>query len=152
MKLRINNQTISFKQGGTLKAQPGTILPTIPSALTKAYDKLDSALTPISKWESKYNVKANASLGPLELLNPEAWVGIDISTLDKAHKGVELVKEVPKLNDIPIPITRTSKKISQPVTKSEKGLYSYVKNHHPEDLANWEKYMEEYMKFWKKKK
>ena len=34
MKLKINNQIISFKQGGTLKAQPGMILPIVPSLLT----------------------------------------------------------------------------------------------------------------------
>lgn len=138
-----------------VKAQPGTVLPTIPSVLARTYNKLENILTPIKKWEDKYNVKANASLGPLELLNPEAFVGIELETLDKAHRGVELAKEVKTIKEIPelSPKARFEaifkRTIKQPVSKSEKGLYSYVEKHHPDDLANWEKYMDEYVKYWK---
>lgn len=137
------------------KAQPGMALPTIPSILERAYNKLDYLLTPSKRWEERYGVKPNASLGPLELLNPEAWVGIELETLDKAHRGVELAKEVKTIKEIPelSPKVRFEaifkRSIKQPVSKSEKGLYSYVKKHHPNDLVNWEKYMDEYIKYWK---
>lgn len=84
-----------------LKAQPGMVLPTIPSALTKTYNKVENALTPISKWENKYNVKANASLGILQFVNPEAWVGIDPATLTTANFGNGGIKALKEVEQIP---------------------------------------------------
>ena len=84
-----------------VKAQPGTILPTIPSILLKGYNKLDEFLTPIKKWEDKYNVKANASLGPLQFVNPEAWVGIDVNTLTTANYGNGGIKALREIKEVP---------------------------------------------------
>ena len=145
-----------FKTGGILKAQPGTVLPTIPSVLSNAYNKLEETLTPIKKWEDKYKVKAKASSGLLALLNPEAFVGIDIATLTPQHRGVKLAEEVLPIKQVPVtnPIERIEAarkaRIPKPVSKSEKGLYTYVKNHHKEDIEHWPDYMDEFIKYWRR--
>ena len=145
---------LNYKHGGILKGQLGlSNLPVNPNVIKRTYDKANNWLNPIGKWESKYNVKADASLGPLMWLeNPEAFAGVDLATIDPAHVGAKFLKEpIPK--KIITSTTKISKPVvKQPTTKMEKGLHTYVKNKHPEDLANWEKYLDEYMKYWTKKK
>ena len=91
-----------------------------------------------------------------ELANPEAFTGIDISTLTPQHRGVNLVEKEPIIK----PVFEQSPKAKmeaarrartpQPSSKLEKSLYTYVKNYHPEDLEHWPDYMEEFIKSWKK--
>ena len=112
------------KQGGILKGQLGlSHLPINPTIIRNTYNKVNDFLTPIDKWDKEHGTKSKVGSGMLSLVTPEAWIGINASTLTAQHfgnNGIKALEEVPSAVKKVTGIVNKSRTVRKVRTAEEK--------------------------------